>query len=156
MVATSNTAPARLYEGGLNRQLFLPFIALIERRLDIVELNGDEDYRRQRMAGLDLYIMPLGPDADARMDAVWMRLTDRAKGETASLEVFGRDVAVPRAAGGVARFTFSDLCVSPLAGADYLAIARAFHTVLVDNIPVMGPRDAQRGAPLRASDRHAL
>jgi cell division protein ZapE len=140
VVTTSNTAPAHLYEGGLNRQLFLPFIALIERRLDVVELNGDEDYRRQRMAGLDLYIMPLGSDADARMDAAWMRLTDRAKGEAASLEVFGRDVAVPRAAGGVARFTFSDLCASPLAGADYVAIARAFHTLLVDNIPVMDPR----------------
>jgi cell division protein ZapE len=146
IVATSNTAPARLYEGGLNRSLFLPFIALIERQLDIVELNGPVDYRMQRLSGLNVYTMPLGPDADAAMDAAWRRLTDRPRGEPARLSVLGRTLHVPQAANGVARFSFDDLCVEPLAAADYLAIARAFHTILIDHIPQMGPehRDEAR------------
>lgn len=139
VVATSNTPPRRLYEGGLNRQLFQPFIALIEQKLDIVELDGDEDYRRQRMAGIDLYISPLGPAADAKMDAAWARLTGDAKGAATVLRVLGRDLNVPRAAAGVARFSFNDLCAAALAANDYLAIARAFHTVLIDRIPLMGP-----------------
>ena len=76
IVATSNTAPDRLYEGGLNRQLFLPFIAEIKQRLEVVELNGPTDYRLQRMAGLNVYLTPLSPEADAAMDAAWQRLTD--------------------------------------------------------------------------------
>ncbi len=139
VVATSNTAPERLYEGGLNRGLFLPFIALIETRTEIVELNGEQDYRMQRMAGLDLYITPLGSGADARMDAAWARLTGEATGAPVTLKLLGRELAVPRAAGGVARFSFADLCEAPLAGPDYLAIARAFHTVMVDRVPEIGP-----------------
>jgi len=146
IVATSNTAPKHLYEGGLNRQLFLPFIALIEKKLGIVELNGPHDYRMQRMAGLDIYITPLGPEADAKMNAAWKRLTDSEKSEPATLEVLGRKLPVPQAANGVARFSFADLCAKPLAAADYLAIARAFHTMLIDRIPQMGPerRDEAR------------
>ncbi len=140
IVATSNTAPKHLYEGGLNRQLFLPFIALIEERLGIVELNGPHDYRMQRMAGLDIYITPLGAEADAKMDAAWKRLADCERSEPATLEVLGRKLVVPQAANGVARFSFADLCAQPLAAADYLAIARAFHTVLIDNIPVLTPQ----------------
>jgi len=146
VVATSNTAPERLYEGGLNRQLFLPFIALIGQQMEVLELDGDEDYRLARMAGLDLYITPLGPEAEAKMDAAWARLTGGAEGKPALLPVLGREVPVPRAAAGVARFSFLELCAKPLAAADYLAIAHAFHTVLIDDIPVMGPekRDQAR------------
>lgn len=146
IVATSNTAPKHLYEGGLNRQLFLPFIALIEEKLSIVEVNGPQDYRMQSMAGLDIYITPLGPEADAKMDAAWRRLADCERGEPAALEVLGRKLIVPQVANGVARFSFADLCAQPLAAADYLAIARAFHTVLIDNIPVLSPakRDEAR------------
>ncbi len=146
IVATSNTAPLRLYEGGLNRQLFLPFIALIENRLDIVELNGPLDYRLQRMEGMPLYMAPLGPEADAAMDTAWRHLTDTAKGEPRTLTVLGRSLRVPQAANGAARFTFDDLCAQPLAAADYLAIAQAFSTLFVDRIPKMGPdmRDAAR------------
>jgi cell division protein ZapE len=146
IVATSNTAPRRLYEGGLNRQLFLPFIALIEQRLDVVELNGPQDYRLSRMAGLNRYITPLGPQADAAMDAAWRALTDRDRGAPLTLHVLGRDVVVPQAAAGVARFSFDDLCLAPLAAADYLAMARSFRTFLIDRIPVLGPdmRDAGR------------
>jgi cell division protein ZapE len=139
IVATSNTPPDRLYEGGLNRQLFLPFIADFKTRLDIVELDGQVDYRLHRISGLDVYLWPLGPKADAAMDAAWLKLTDRTGGAPTNLTVLGRTVRVPKAARGVARFSFDDLCCQPLAGADYLAIAHAFHTVLIDHIPKLGP-----------------
>ena len=137
VVATSNTPPRRLYEGGLNRQLFLPFIALIEQKLEIVELNGPMDYRLQRIALLDTYITPLGAEADAKMDAAWLRLTDRRRGTPQTLAVLGRKLRVPEAAKGVARFTFDDLCRVPLAAADYLEVASHFHTLLIDRIPAM-------------------
>ena len=137
IVATSNTEPDRLYEGGLNRQLFLPFIALIDEKLDVLELNGTHDYRMQRMSGLDIYITPLGPSADAKMDAAWRRLTDRPRGESRTLTVLGRKLVVPQAAKHVARFTFDDLCVRALAAPDYLEIARHFYTILIDHIPQM-------------------
>lgn len=137
IVATSNTPPDRLYEGGLNRQLFLPFIEEIKQRLEILELDGPEDYRLQRLAGVRVYITPLGAEADAAMDAAWSRLTDTAKGKPTSLTVLGRQLPVPQAARGVARFSFDELCDRPLAAADYLAIARHFHTVMIDHIPVM-------------------
>ena len=137
IVATSNTPPDRLYEGGLNRQLFLPFIAEIKQRLDVVELNGPTDYRLQRIAGIRVYLTPLGREADAGMDAAWRRLTDCAHGKHCALTVLGRKLVVPQAARGVARFSFDELCDRPLAAADYLAIAQEFHTVLIDHIPVM-------------------
>ena len=142
VVLTSNIEPDRLYEGGLNRQLFLPFIALIKERLEIVELNGPRDYRLDRMAGLNVYISPLGREADAAMDAAWRRLTDQDGGEPLVLEVMERKVVVPRAARGVARFDFDELCGQTLGMADYLALAEDFHTVLIDHIPVLGPERA--------------
>ncbi|MGH6870637.1 MAG: cell division protein ZapE [Rhizomicrobium sp.] len=144
VVATSNSPPGRLYEGGLNRQLFLPFIAMLEERLETVELDGGTDYRMLRMSGLDVYITPLGPEAGARMDAAWLRLTDTARGEPQTLRVLGRALIVPQAAKGVARFGFDDLCAQPLAAADYLAIARHFHTLLIDDIPELGPQMRDR------------
>src|SRR6185437_1518141 len=141
VVATSNTQPRRLYEGGLNRQLFQPFIALIEQRLDVVELNGPTDYRLQRLAQLDTYIAPLGPAADAKMDAGWLRLTDKPRGEPQVLTVLGRKLRVPQAAKGVARFSFDELCRQPLAAADYLEIARHFHTLLIDRVPQLTPAE---------------
>ncbi|HKX35673.1 MAG TPA: cell division protein ZapE [Rhizorhapis sp.] len=139
IVATSNTPPDRLYEGGLNRQLFLPFIEEIKQRLEVVELNGSTDYRLQRIAGLNVYLTPLGPAADAAMDRAWKKLTDTKRGKPAALTVLGRQVPVPQAARGVARFGFADLCVQPLAAADYLSLAQEFHTVLLDRIPLLTP-----------------
>ncbi len=139
IVATSNTPPDRLYEGGLNRQLFLPFIAEIKQRLDVVELNGPTDYRLQRIAGIKVYLTPLSPEADAAMDAAWRRLTDCAHGRPCSLTVLGRKLAVPQAARGVARFDFKDLCAQPLAAADFLAVAEEFHTILLSHIPLLSP-----------------
>jgi cell division protein ZapE len=151
LVATSNTAPARLYEGGLNRQLFLPFIALIEEQMDVLELEGGRDYRLGRMAGLDLYVAPLGPAADAAMDAAWQHLTDREPGTPETIVVLGRAVHIPRVAHGAARFTFDELCARPLAAADYLAIAQRYHALIIDRIPVLGPQqrdEARRFAVL--------
>jgi cell division protein ZapE len=139
IVATSNTPPDRLYEGGLNRQLFLPFIAQIKQRLEVVELNGPADYRLQRISGLKVYQTPLGPEADAAMGAAWERLTDCKHGKPANLPVLGRQVPVPQAAHHVARFGFADLCAQPLAAADFLAVAQEFHTLLLDHIPLLTP-----------------
>ncbi|HXJ01635.1 MAG TPA: cell division protein ZapE [Micropepsaceae bacterium] len=139
IVLTSNIEPDRLYEGGLNRALFLPFIALIKERLATVELNGPRDYRLERMSGLNAYITPLGPAADASMDAAWRRLTDVERGEPFALDVLQRKFIVPQAASGVARFTFDELCGEALGAADYLALARHFHTILIDHVPQLGP-----------------
>ena len=139
IVATSNTPPDRLYEGGLNRQLFLPFIAALKERLEIVELNGPVDYRLQRMAGLAVYLSPLTDETDKAMDAAWRHLTDTETGSAQTLTVLGRALMVPQAARGVARFSFAELCAKPHAAADYLALAHSFHTILIDRIPRLGP-----------------
>lgn len=146
VVATSNTPPQRLFDGGLNRQLFLPFVSLVEHRLDIVELEGDRDYRLGRVAGLNLYVTPLGPQADAALNSAWSRLTDGAPGEPETVDVLGRKISIPRAAHGAARLSFSELCAKPLAAADYLAIARRYHVLFIDRIPLM---TAHMGEPAR-------
>ncbi len=142
VVATSNLAPDRLYENGLNRGLFLPFIRLIEERMDVVVLGGDTDYRLSRLKGMPVYYTPLDAESRQRMQDAWHRLTDRACGEPRILELKGRVIEVPEAAWGVARFSFSDLCESPRGAADYLKIARSFHTVLIDDIPQLGRQDS--------------
>jgi cell division protein ZapE len=138
IVATSNTPPDRLYEGGLNRQLFLPFIEQIKAKMEVVALNGPTDYRLQNLRELDVYLTPLSPAADAAMDAAWVKVAG-GPGKPTSLQVLGRTVAVPRAGRGAARFTFEELCGQPLGGADYLALAQDFHTVFMDHIPVLTP-----------------
>ncbi len=138
VVATSNRAPGALYEGGLNRQLFLPFIDLLREKMDVMELEAEADYRLKHLAGAPVYHVPLGPEARAAMDGAWERLTPGVKGEPCTVEVKGRRVEVPVAAMGVARFHFDDLCKKPLGAADYLKLARSFHTLLVDEIPAMG------------------
>ncbi|WP_029074941.1 cell division protein ZapE [Kaistia adipata] len=138
LVATSNVAPDDLYAGGLNRALFMPFIELLKARVEVVRLAARTDYRHEKTAGAPIYLTPLGPDSDAAMDAAWLQLTSTLHGDATTLEVLGRDVVVPQAVDGVARFSFDDLCARPLGASDYLAIAHAFHTVLIDHIPVMG------------------
>jgi cell division protein ZapE len=146
IVLTSNTEPGLLYEGGLNRQLFLPFIALIKQRLDLVELNGPRDYRLDRMAGLHLYNTPLGPRAREAMDRAWRQLANGGDGGAVTLEVLGRQVIVPQAVNGVARISFEAICGAALGSSDYLALAEYFHTILIDDIPQLGPerRDEAR------------
>jgi cell division protein ZapE len=137
MVATSNVAPDDLYRDGLNRDNFLPFIQLLKERVEIFRLGARTDYRQEKTQRLKVYLTPLGEAADAAMDEAWHRLTDDAPGTPTTLAVLGRDVAIPLAARGVARFDFSDLCARPLGASDYLAIAHAFDTVMIDHIPVM-------------------
>lgn len=137
VVATSNSAPQALYENGLNRQLFVPFIALIGKYMDVIELKSSKDYRLEKLAGQPLYFSPIDDDARVAIDAHWDRLTGRHPGQSETLEVKGRQVRVPLASMGVARFSFADLCEAPLGTVDYLKIAHAFHTVIIDGIPVM-------------------
>lgn len=139
VVATSNRDPGTLYENGLNRQLFVPFIDLLRQQMDVMELVAAADYRLKHLAGAPVYHAPLNGVASQAMEDAWGRLTTGVKPAPCSVEVKGRKVAVPRAAMGIARFHFDDLCRQPLGAADYLKIARSFHTLLVDEIPQMGP-----------------
>jgi cell division protein ZapE len=137
VVATSNVAPDDLYKDGLNRALFLPFIALLSVRLDIVELDARTDYRLEKLARAPVYYTPLSPKADGALDAAFLALTGDERGEPVEIELLGRRLHVPQAASGVARFDFDELCRRPLGSADYLEIADRFHTVLIDRVPVM-------------------
>jgi cell division protein ZapE len=139
VVTTSNTPPDDLYQGGLQRERFLPFIDLLKERLDVLELDGVIDYRRDRIKGMTVYHQPLGAAAEAALADAFARLTDDAAGSATTLVVQGRALAVPQAAKGVARFRFADLCERALGAADYIAIATHFHTVIIDGIPVMTP-----------------
>ncbi len=143
IITTSNRPPADLYQDGLNRELFLPFIALIERRLKVLPLNGPTDYRLDRLQGLDTWLVPNGPEATAKLSEAFFRLTDhpvedRDHVPTEELDVGGgRTLHVPKSLKGVAVFSFRKLCGEARGAADYLAIARRFHTVILVGIPVM-------------------
>src|SRR5215475_11598698 len=141
VVATSNVAPGELYKDGLNRALFLPFIALIEQHMQVVELSARADFRLEKLAGQPVWHLldgkALASACDAALDQPWRRLTGGHPGTEVALPVKGRVLRVPRAARGVARFSFHQLCEEPLAAADYLTIARTFHTLVLDCIPVM-------------------
>jgi cell division protein ZapE len=137
VVATSNVPPDELYKDGLSRALFVPFIAMIEDHMMVVRLKARTDFRLEKLAGMPVWHMPADAAADAALDGAWRRLAGRRNGGAQQLALKGRAVHVPRAAMGVARFTFHDLCEQPLAAADYLRIAREYHTVILDRIPVM-------------------
>jgi cell division protein ZapE len=151
IVTTSNRAPADLYKNGLNREHFLPFIALIERRLDVLALNGPVDYRRDRLGSQDTWLVPNGPEATAQLSAAFFRLTDypvedRAHVPSEELTVQGRTLHVPKSLKGVAVFSFKRLCGEARGVADYLAIARRFHTVILVGIPKLGPENRNEAA----------
>jgi cell division protein ZapE len=147
IVTTSNRPPHDLYKDGLNRSLFIPFIELVERELDTLSLNGPTDYRLHRLGGLDSWHTPLGDEATAQVREAFFRLTDYnpedaehvPSGELALGG--GRMLHVPKCLKGVAVFSFKRLCGENRGSADYLAIARAFHTVIVVGIPVLGPEN---------------
>ena len=146
VVATSNRAPDELYLGGLNRQLFLPFIALFKQKLDVLHLAGGLDYRLALFAGQPVYYTPLGPEAAAKLDAAFRQLTDGAAPAPETLTVQGRQLVVPAQAKNVARFGFAELCQRALGPADYLALAARYHSLLIADIPalVADQRDAAR------------
>ncbi|WP_112661766.1 cell division protein ZapE [Microvirga flavescens] len=135
VVATSNVEPQRLYEGGLNRTLFLPFIALLQQRMDVLRLDSRTDFRLEKLAGAPVFYAPADAASRHALDQAFLRLTGRAKGAPVTLTVKGHEVEVPEAAGGVARFRFPDLCSKPLGASDYLAIAEQFDTVILEDIP---------------------
>jgi cell division protein ZapE len=139
VVATSNWPPDRLYEDGLNRQRFLPFIDLLKERMEVLELEGPTDYRLERLRELPVYHYPLGPVASRALDGIFKALADGAVAGPGELEVGSRKLRVPAAAGGVARFTFQDLCAQPLGAADYLALGRRFHSIVLDDVPLLTP-----------------
>lgn len=135
IVATSNVPPSRLYENGLNRQLFLPSIALIEHHMAVVELVADKDFRLEKLEGQPLYFTPVDVAAHNALSAAFTRLTGHRTGKPMMLDVKGRPLTIPQASRGVARFTFDELCDQPLGPLDYLAIAQNFHTLILDGIP---------------------
>ncbi|MBV8907372.1 MAG: AFG1 family ATPase, partial [Sphingomonas sp.] len=145
VVTTSNRPPRDLYKDGLNRELFLPFIALIERQMMVVEVNGPTDYRLDRLTGVEVWHVPNGPKTTQELSQAFFQLTDypvedRAKVPSEELDVGGgRKLHVPKSLKGVAVFSFKRLCGEARGAADYLAIARRYHTVIIVGIPVMGP-----------------
>lgn len=147
IVTTSNRPPRDLYKDGLNRSLFLPFIDLVESRMDVLSLNGPTDYRLDRIAGLAMWHAPMGDAATAQVREAFFRLTDFEPEDAAhvpsgALDLGGgRTLHVPKCLKGVGVFSFKKLCGENRGAADYLAIAQAFHTVILVGIPMMGPEN---------------
>jgi cell division protein ZapE len=152
VVTTSNRRPGDLYKDGLNRELFVPFIELIESRMQVVEVNGPTDYRLDRLEGIEVWHVPNGAQATAALSRAFFQLTDypvedRSKVPSEELDVGGgRTLHVPKSLKGVAVFSFKRLCGEPRGAADYLAIARRYHTVIMVGIPVMGPERRNEAA----------
>ncbi|QCI96835.1 cell division protein ZapE [Agrobacterium larrymoorei] len=137
LVTTSNVVPDNLYKDGLNRGLFLPFVDLLKKHVEVVSLDSPIDYRMEKVKSLPVYVTPLDGAADQAMDMAWHHLTAGQIVAPTEIEMKGRSILVPKAAGRVARFTFRDLCEKPLGAADFLAIADRFDTIFVDHIPFL-------------------
>ena len=135
LVATSNRHPDELYKNGLNRQLFLPFIDLLKSNVEIVEVAGGRDYRLDRLRAAGTWFSPIDPDNDRTFDALWRDMLGKAEETGATLEVLGRKITLPHASGGMLRASFASLCSTALGPNDYLAIAEAFHTVFLEDVP---------------------
>lgn len=152
VVTTSNRAPSQLYKDGLNREHFLPFIALIEKELDVLALNGPVDYRLERLGGMASWHTPLGDAATAQVREAFFRLTDYSPDDAAhvpSAEIDvggGRKLHVPKSLKGVGVFSFKRLCAEARGAPDYLAIAQVYHTVILVGIPRMGPENRNEAA----------
>jgi cell division protein ZapE len=148
-VATSNRPPPDLYKNGLNRQLFLPFISLLQESLDVVELAAARDYRLERLMAAPVYYAPAGPAADEKLNEAWDRLTEGAQPHPVTLEVQGRKLRIERAAASCARVTFEELCARPLGAADYIELADRFSTIILEDIPKLGPNQREEAARFR-------
>ena len=137
IVATSNRVPDDLYENGINRQLFIPAINLIAKKMDVLKLDGPIDYRLARLERSPVYFVPLGKQADDSLESVWFDLTGTHAGTPATLEVMGRKLEIKDQVRGVARFDFQTLCATAVGPQDYLAIADSFHAIVLKNVPIM-------------------
>jgi cell division protein ZapE len=137
VVATSNVAPDDLYKGGLNRALFLPFIAQIEEHMAVLRLDARTDFRLEKLAGVKMWLVPPDATAAAALDKAWTSMTGNAPCRPRDIAIKGRTLHVPCSAHGVARFAFADICEQPRAASDYLRLARDYHTIMIDRIPVM-------------------
>jgi cell division protein ZapE len=137
VVATSNVAPDDLYKGGLNRALFLPFIAQIEQHMDVLRLDARTDFRLEKLVGVKMWLVPADRAAGAALDKAWAKMTGNAPCKPRDIPIKGRVLHVPCASHGVARFSFKELCEKPLAASDYLRLAHDYHTIMIDRIPVM-------------------
>ncbi len=146
VVTTSNVAPEDLYKGGLNRALFLPFIAQISDHMDVLRLDARTDFRLEKLVGVNMWLVPADQSAAAALDKAWGRMTGNAPCKARDIAIKGRMLRVPCSAHGVARFGFADICEKPLAASDYLRLAHDYHTILIDRIPVMdyGDRNAAK------------
>lgn len=149
LVVTSNRPPRDLYKDGINRELFVPFIARIEETLDVHLLGAAEDYRLAGFRKHGLYFSPLGPDADAAIERAFAEQLRCAEVQPATLTIAGRDLVLPRTCHDIARASFAELCERPLGASDYLAIARRFATLFIDGIPRMGPDNADAASRFR-------
>jgi len=138
VVITSNWQPDDLYQGGLQRERFLPFIKLVKERMEIVGVDSPTDYRARKLKEMSVYFSPLNIDSQKRADSLFENLTEGEEGAQDLVSVKGRTIQVPIAVKGVARFSFSQLCERPLGAEDYLAIAKRYHTIFLENIPVLG------------------
>lgn len=138
VVTTSNRPPCDLYKNGLQREAFLPFIDLIEEKMDVLQLDGKIDYRLEHMRQLDIFLYPDTPEARAKLEHAFVTLTNGMRPHAATIPVQGRDVAVPKAAQGIAMLQFADICGRPLGPADYLELSRRFHTLIISGITQMG------------------
>ena len=136
VVATSNIPPERLYWNGLNRQLFLPFIDLLESHTEVFNLNAATDYRREKLDAQEVYLFGTGPEVDAALGRLFEHLIGGAEARPDAIESLGRVISVPAQAMGVARFDFADLCERPLGARDYLKVANGFHTLVIEHVPV--------------------
>ncbi|MFA7585885.1 MAG: cell division protein ZapE [Novosphingobium sp.] len=152
IVTTSNRPPRDLYKDGLNREHFLPFIALIETELDVLTLNGPVDYRLERLGGIATWHVPLGDAATAQVREAFYRLTDYSPEDyehvpSGNIDVGGgRILHVPRSLKGVGVFSFKRLCAEARGASDYIAIAQTYHTVIIVGIPRMGPENRNEAA----------
>jgi cell division protein ZapE len=141
VVATSNVAPDDIYKGGLNRALFLPFIAQITEHMDVMRLDARTDFRLEKLTGVKMWLVPDDAAASAALDKAWAKMTGNAPCKPRDISIKGRTLHVPCSANGVARFSFADLCEQPLAASDYIRLARDYHTIMVDHVPVMDYAD---------------
>ena len=135
VVSTSNWEPDRLYEGGLQRDRFLPFIALLKERQEVLHLDSETDYRTQFLTQEGTYFTPLSAETLRKANTVFNTLTDNAVAMEEVFEVKGREIKVEAAAKGVARFTFAQLCERPHGAEDYLEITKRYHTVFLQDVP---------------------